>query len=97
MCEKIHQFLSSTKKIHTKENWLLFSGVLGRTVLTNHAGLIPFSADGVNLVDEHNGRRVLFCNSEQLTYQLWTISLHHTHTHTIYIFVTYRLLVGGVA
>jgi len=24
-CEKIHQFLLSIKKMHTKENWFLFS------------------------------------------------------------------------
>ena len=38
MCEKIHQFLSSTKKIHTKENWLLFSFVLSVVVMLDMKG-----------------------------------------------------------
>ena len=32
MCEKIHQFLSSTKKMHTKENWFLFSASRCRSI-----------------------------------------------------------------
>jgi len=36
VCEKIHQFLSSIKKMHTKENWFFFlpHGV----IITNSAG-----------------------------------------------------------
>jgi len=33
ICEKIHQFLLSIKKMHTKENWFLFSASQCRTFI----------------------------------------------------------------
>ena len=33
ICEKIHQFLLSIKKMHTKENWFFFSASQCRTYI----------------------------------------------------------------
>jgi len=49
--KKIHQFLSSTKKMHTKENWFLF---LPRGVYSCDPVCGQISLDTCFIVYDHN-------------------------------------------
>lgn len=37
-------------------------------------GHAPLCADGIDLINEDNGRRVLLSHAEQLAHQLWAVA-----------------------
>ena len=39
---------------------------------------LPFGANGINLINEHNGWSMFFCYTKQFSYQLGSISLQLT-------------------